>query len=92
MSDDRIETDIARAKRAALLIDDELLREAFATLEADYTKYWKATDARDTDARERIWLAMQVIGKVQGHLNAVLLNGQIAQQDLDMLKAEKVAA
>lgn len=89
---DRIETDIARAKRAALLIDDDLLKEAFATLEADYTKYWKATDARDTDARERIWLAMQVIGKVQAHLNTVLMNGQIAHDDLERLKAEKAAA
>jgi len=88
---DRIATDIARAKRAALLIDDDMLKEAFASLEADYTKFWKATDARDTDARERIWLAMQVVGKVQAHLNAVIANGQIAQADLEQLKAERAA-
>lgn len=92
MSDDQIETDIARAKRAALLIDDELLKEAFSTLEAAYVEGWKSTKAIDTDTRERVWIALQVLGAVRQHLNTVLNDGVIAQSDLERLKAEKAAA
>lgn len=92
---DQIETDIARAKRAALLIDDDLLRECFATLEASYIDAWRRA-TRDTDAdaayRERIWMALRVLDKVQSHLHAVINDGQMAQAQLEELKAERAAA
>jgi hypothetical protein len=78
-----------RAARADALMRDELLTEAFATLDRDYTKAWRETAARDTDARERLWQAVQVVAKVRDHLGHVLTNGRLAQRELDGLAARR---
>jgi hypothetical protein len=86
-AEDKLHRDIARGNRARAIIDDELLVEAFARLDADYVAAWRATAARDTYARERLWQATQIVGKVRGHLTAVLSNGKLAQRQLDELAA-----
>ncbi len=71
-----------RAARADALLRDELLQEAFATLDHDYVKAWRETAARDTDARERLWQAVQIVAKVRDHLANVVNNGKLAQREL----------
>ena len=78
-----------RGARAARLLEDDLLKEAFETLDRDYTKAWRETAARDTDARERLWQATQVLGKVRDHLLAVANNGKLAQRELDALQDKR---
>jgi len=78
-----------RAARAQRLLDDALLIEAFDTLDRDYLKAWRATAARDTDARERLWQAVQVVAKVRDHLAGAVTNGKLAQRELDELAARK---
>jgi hypothetical protein len=76
---------IARAARAQALIEDELLAEAFAALEARYVEEWRATQFRDTDARERLWQAVNVLRKVKDHLSRILADGHLAQREIDAL-------
>jgi len=70
---------------AKTLMDNEVLQEAFARLEADYVAAWRTTPARDTDARERLWTAVNVLGKVKDHLGQVAADGRIAQRQIDDL-------
>ena len=83
---------VSRAARAKMLMDDELMLEAFSRLETEYVNYWKATPVRDQDARERVWHAIQVIGKVKGHLQIVLDDGKLAKRDLDELAKQRARA
>ncbi len=78
-----------RAARAAALMRDELLTEAFAALDRDYVKAWRETAARDTDARERLWQAVQIVAKVRDHLATVVNNGKLAQRELADLAERK---
>lgn len=55
---------------------------ALATLKAEYLKAWEATAARDTDARERLFLAVQITGKVDSHLRGIVANGKLAEREL----------
>jgi hypothetical protein len=71
-----------RAARAQRLSEDELLVEAFKVLETDYVAAWRATHVRDTEARERYWQAIQIVGKVQDHLMYVMANGRVADRQL----------
>jgi len=89
MSSDKLQDTIARGARAERLLADDLLQECFAVLEGEYVKAWKVTAARDTDARERLWQATQVIGKVRDHLVAVAGNGKLAQRELDDLQRKR---
>lgn len=78
----------SRAARAQALQNDELLKESFDTLESEYIKAWRSSDARDDDARQRLWQAVNVLGKVRDHLQRVISDGKIAQAELNM-RAEK---
>lgn len=80
---DALERDVQRAQRAERLLTDSLLVEAFAAIEAEYLKAWKGTAARDTDARERLWQAYQIIGIVQSNLKSVVNSGKLAKAELD---------
>lgn len=83
MTEDKLHRDLARAARAKALIEDELVVEAFTRLEADYVAAWKTWAAADTAGRERLWLAVNVLGKVRDHLGRVLADGKLAQRQLD---------
>jgi hypothetical protein len=75
----------ARALRAQDLLDNELLAEAFKDLEDGYTAAWRATGIDDAGAREKLFLAINVVGKVRDHLTAIVTNGKLAQAELKEL-------
>jgi hypothetical protein len=78
-----------RGARAQRLLEDDLLGEALETLDRDYARAWRATAARDTDARERLWQAVQVVAKVRDHLVRVVNGGKLAQRELGELAGRK---
>lgn len=80
---DHLDRDIARGKQAEILLKSELLNEAFETLRAEYLKAWESTGARDTDARERLWQAFQIVGKVKTHLHQAVDSGKLAHFELN---------
>lgn len=86
MNDDKLEAAIARGARAKALLESDVLKEVFAQIEADYIEGWRRTSARDTDARERLWLAVQVLGLVKDHLIIIANDGKLAQAELDKLR------
>lgn len=75
----------AKAVRAQELLESELLSEAFAALEQSYTSAWRATTIQDVAARENLFLAINIVGKVRDHLASVVANGRLAQAELKEL-------
>ncbi len=72
----------AKASRAQQLLDDELLVEAFKALEDSYTSAWRATTIEDVSGREKLFLAINIVGKVRDHLTAIVSNGKLAAKEL----------
>jgi hypothetical protein len=86
MSDEsRLDQAVAKAAQAQELLDSELLTEAFGTLEENYSSVWRATAIDDVAGREKLFLAINIVGKVRDHLNAVVANGKLAQAELKEL-------
>jgi hypothetical protein len=61
----------------------EVVGEALSDLEGEYIKAWRSTPARDTDARERLWQAVQIVGKVEAHIKRMVDDGKIAERELN---------
>lgn len=74
-----------KAARAQELLDNKLLTEAFGDLEDSYTSAWRSTGIEDVAAREKLFLAINIVGKVRDHLTAVITNGKLAQAELKEL-------
>ncbi len=85
MSEDKLGTAIYQAGHADALLKSELLNQTFDYLESEYVKAWRVMPAKDTDGREKLWLAVNVIGKVRDHLQKVLNDGKLAKADIDRL-------
>lgn len=71
-----------RAAQAQRLLDDKMLTEAFKGLEEAYTSAWRATTIDDISGREKLFLAINIVGKVRDHLTAIVNNGKLAQAEL----------
>lgn len=85
MSDDRLRDATSRAQWASELLNNEILKESFDTLQADYLQLWKNTKPSDVEAREKIFIAWHVVGKVQEHLHRLIDAGKLAQLELEEL-------
>lgn len=86
MSDeDELSKATARAARAQALLGNELLQEAFDGLEQSYTLAWRSTNIDDVSAREKLFLAINIVGKVRDHLNTVVSNGKLAASELKQI-------
>lgn len=86
MSDeDQLSQAAAKAARAQSLLGNELLTEAFSGLEEAYTSAWRATTIDDVQGREKLFLAINIVGKVRDHLTAVVNNGKLAAAELKQL-------
>lgn len=72
----------AKALLAQELLDNELLGEAFKTLEDSYASAWRSTTIDDARGREKLFLAINIVSKVRDHLNAAVANGRLAQAEL----------
>jgi hypothetical protein len=86
------DTEIRRGEHAQRLLDDDVLKEAFANLESDYLNAWRASRYNDTDGRERLWQAVQIVGKVQSHLNSMVMNSKLLKREIDDLAKPRRAA
>ncbi len=76
---------VTKAMRVQDLLDNELLNEAFEGLEENYTAAWRATAIDDVGAREKLFLAINIVGKVRDHLAVIMTNGKLAQAELKEL-------
>jgi hypothetical protein len=86
MSDEaKLDQAAARAVRAQELLDNEQLSEAFGALEESYISAWRATTIDDVAGREKLFLAINIVGKVRNHLAGVVANGKLAQAELKEL-------
>jgi hypothetical protein len=56
--------------------------------EESYTAAWRTTLIDDVTAREKLFLAINIVGKIRDHLIAVVNNGTLAQAELrELLEA-----
>lgn len=85
MSEEDLTKAAAKASRAQKLLDDDLLSEAFTSLETAYVAAWRSTTIEDMSAREKLFLAINIVGKVRDHLNTVVTDGKLAAAELKQL-------
>lgn len=81
----RLDQTIEEARHAQDLLDSKALTGAFATLEESYVSAWRATAIDDVAGREKLFLAINIVGKVRDHLSRIIANGRLAQAELKEL-------
>jgi hypothetical protein len=85
MNDDELHNAASRGSHAQSLLNDELLEECFKKLEEAYIATWRTTSFEDVQGREKLFVAINVIGKVKEHLGGVAANGELAKAEIEEL-------
>lgn len=77
---------VNRAQEARTILESPVLIDAFKGLEDRYTAAWRATTIEDVNGREKLFLAINVIGKVRDHLISIVSGGSIAEAEIKQLR------
>jgi hypothetical protein len=81
----KLDRDIGRGQRAQDLIDNELLNDSFKALEDAYMAAWRVTNIEDVAAREKLFLAVNIVGKIKDHLGIIATNGKLAMAEIKQI-------
>lgn len=79
-----------RGEEARQLLEHPLLAEAFQTIRNEVTEQWQGSPARDVEGREKLWLTLRLLNRLEGQLQSVVETGKVARATL--LQRAKQAA
>lgn len=86
MNEGKVRESMERGEKAAALLRNELLQEAFNQLESDFIQAWKASSVEDSQNRERLYMLCQNLSALRGYLEGVVTDGKLAKAQLDELQ------
>ncbi len=77
---------IRLAKSALDLNANEAFTQAMQQLGEAYVQVWRETSPRDEEAREKCYLAVNVLGKIEQHLEEYIFDGKMHEADAKAAK------
>lgn len=86
MKEGKARETIARAEKAASLLRNDILAEAFESLEADFIEAWKQSPVNDSQNRERLYMLCQNLQAVRAYLEKIVTDGKLANSQLEELQ------
>lgn len=87
MNEGKAHERVARAEKAAALLRNEILQEAFTYLDDQFVEAWRKSAVSDTENRERLYNLSQALQSLRGYFENVVTDGKLAQHSLDELKS-----
>lgn len=76
-----LEERIYDGNRARECLENEQFVWAFESIEQELTEAWRKSPARDAEAREKIYLTLQLLTKLEAALTPSLETGKLAEAD-----------
>ena len=78
-----LQQEVSQSNKARQLLDNPLFKEALNELKKLYAESLFNTGAKETETREKLWLAYNVVGKVEQHIKEILDTGKLAKKQLE---------
>ena len=79
----KLQQELNQANKAKQLFDNPLLQESFQKLRELYSNSLLNTGASENETREKLWLAYQMVGKVEQNLIEMIDTGKLASKQLE---------
>jgi hypothetical protein len=77
--------ELSRSSQAKQILENNLFKEAIESLKKIYSEaLLEKTGAKESDTREKLWIAYNVVGKVEQHLQSILETGKLAEKQLEI--------
>ncbi len=82
-----LELERRRGVQARRLLEEPLLVEAFAAVESALRRQWETSGDGEETARERAWLMLKLLRRVQAGLIEVMETGRLSETQLAATEA-----
>jgi hypothetical protein len=79
----KLEQRLYNGDQARLVLENEVFQQVFADYKAEITEQWTKSPARDMEGREKLWLMLSMLNKLEAMLKTTLDTGKLAQLDLE---------
>jgi len=79
----RLREEIDRGAKASAIIQNPLFDETFSALRLRYATDWANTPPSEAEHRERLYIAINVLGEIYEHITAIMRTGDMAGQEID---------
>ena len=85
----RRSAEVSRSNQAKQILESELFKESVNTLKKIYSEaLLEKTGAKESETREKLWIAYNVVGKVEQHLQSILETGKLAEKQLEVFRKQ----
>ena len=78
-----IEQRIYQADRAREVLENEAFIGAIADIKSEITDQWTKSPVRASDDREKLWLMLSLVNKLEATLRMTFDSGKLAKLDLE---------
>jgi hypothetical protein len=79
----QLRSEVTRGQRALELLENELLIEAFTTIDENLTEAWKNLPDGQEGQLEKLWITQKLLKSLRGHIESVALTGKMASLTLE---------
>lgn len=84
MSDEgKLREEMDRGSKAAELLRNPIFAEAIDTLRSRYATQWADTQMSESDERERLYVAINVLEDIYNHIVGTMQTGEMAGHEID---------
>ena len=80
---DKLQQELTQANKAKQLFENPLLKESFDKLRELYQSSLFNTGVNEESTREKLWLAYNVVNKVEQNLLEMIDTGKLASKQLE---------
>ena len=79
----KLQSELSRSEKARLGLSNPIFVEAIENLKKLYSQSLLNTGVNEQDAREKLWLAYQIVQKVEQHFIEIMETGKLAKKQLE---------
>jgi hypothetical protein len=79
----KLQSEVSRSEKARLGLSNPIFVEAIENLKKLYSQSLLNTGVNEQDAREKLWLAYQIVNKVEQHFIEIMETGKLAKKQLE---------
>jgi len=78
----------SQANKAKSILENELYQKSIDKLKKLYSESLFNTGAAETNTREKLWMAYQIVGKVEQHFKELVETGKLASKQLESFRKD----
>lgn len=81
-----LDEELRQAQEAKALLEHPLMAGAFESIKKQILQAWETSAVRDTEGRERLFMAARIVAQLEGLLREFVTTGKLAAMQLEALR------